>query len=145
MIIKKYSKNVNKENKDQLINDVDRDASVHGGLFAAITSGIAKQDHGDILFTKEHKPILFLSLMGMTEEARLEVLKLGIILLDKYVNLSGEEEKTDLVEKIKKIFYGLSSEIDRYKNILKSAQSIVEDAKIGIKNVEILLRDIQVK
>ena len=61
---------MSKKEKEKLASDVDRDETVHGGIFVSLTSGIANQTHGDIVVSKNYKPILFLSFVNMTQEAR---------------------------------------------------------------------------
>jgi hypothetical protein len=142
---KKYTTNVNKKEKDKLIADVDRDETVNGGLFVSITSGIANQTHGDIIVTKHYKPIMFLSLQGMTQEAKEQILKLSIKLLEKYTSLHEEKEKTDLIEKVKTAIQTLSELVSRFKNVEKWADEIKQNAKVGITETEILLRILQLK
>jgi hypothetical protein len=142
---KKYTTNVNKKEKDKLIADVDRDETVNGGIFVSITSGIANQTHGDIVVTKHYKPILFLSLQGMTQEAKEHTLKVSIKLLEKYTSLHEEKEKTDLIEKVKTAIQTLSELVSRFKNVEKWADEIKQNAKIGIGETEMLLNLLQLK
>jgi hypothetical protein len=142
---KKYTTNVNKKEKDKLIADVDRDETVNGGIFVSITSGIANQTHGDIVVTKHYKPILFLSLQGMTQEAKEQTLKLSMKLLEKYTSLHEEKEKTDLIEKVKTAIQTLSELVSRFKNVEKWAEEIKQNAKIGISETELLLKILQLK
>ena len=142
---KKYTTNVNKKEKDKLISDVDRDETVNGGIFVSITSGIANQTHGDIIVTKNYKPILFISLMGMTQEAKEHTLKIAIKLLEKYTSLHEEKEKTDLIEKVKTAIQTLSELVLRFKNIEKWAEEIKQNSKIGVSETEMLLSLLQIK
>lgn len=142
---KKYTTNVSKKEKDKLISDVDRDETVNGGIFVSITSGIANQSHGDIIVTKNYKPILFLSLMGMTQEAKEQTVKISIKLLEKYTSLHEEKEKTDLIEKVKTAIQTLSELVLRFKNIEKWADEIKQNAKIGITETDMLLNILQIK
>ena len=63
---KKYKTNVGKKEKEKLARDVDNDATICGGILISINTKITHQDHGDIIFTDTNKPILLVSLMGMT-------------------------------------------------------------------------------
>jgi hypothetical protein len=141
---KKYTTNVSKKEKEKLSSDVDRDETVSGGIFVSITSGIANQTHGDISVTKHYKPILFLSLQGMTQEAKEHTMKLAIKLLEKYTSLHEEKEKTDLLEKVKKAIQTLSELVSRFKNIEKWADEMKQNAKIGVTETELLLSFLQV-
>lgn len=142
---KKYSSNVSKKEKEKLASDVDRDETVHGGIFVSLTSGIANQTHGDIIVSKNYKPILFLSFVNMTQEAKEEVLKVGIKLLEKYTSLHEEKERTDLIEKIKEAIQVISELVSRFKNMEKWADEIKSNAKIGIQHTEALLKVLQMK
>jgi hypothetical protein len=133
---KKYKTNVGKKEKDKLARDVDNDATVCGGILVSIDTKITHQDHGDIIFTSNNKPILLITLMGMTLEAQIETLHISIKVLEQYTNLHEQKERADLVEKIKQAMVSVKEGIQRFQNIEKSAKKILEDAKAGLDKLE---------
>ena len=133
---KKYKTNVGKKEKDKLARDVDNDATVCGGILVSIDTKITHQDHGDIIFTSNNKPILLITLMGMTLEAQIETLHISIKVLEQYTNLHEQKERADLVEKIKQAMISVKEGIQRFQNIEKSAKKILEDAKAGLDKLE---------
>lgn len=140
---KKYKRNVGKKEKDKLIRDTDNDATVSGGIMVSLLSGITHQSHGDIIITPNNKPILFISLMGMTVEAQIDTLKISLKLLERYTMLQEEKERADLIEKIKRATITLTDTIQRFKNVEKYAEKIKEDSKIGLSELEFLLGNLR--
>jgi hypothetical protein len=137
---KKYKKNVGKKEKDKLIRDVDGDATVNGGILVSLLSGITHHASGDIITTPNSKPILFISLMGMTEQTQIEFLNISIKLLEKYTSLNEQKERADLAEKIKATVPVITDSIQRFKNIAKNAEKMLEDAKVGLSQLEPLYK-----
>lgn len=137
---KKYKKNVGKKEKDKIIRDVDGDATVNGGILVSLLSGITHHASGDIITTPNSKPILFISLMGMTEETQIEFLNISIKLLEKYTSLNEQKERADLAEKIKATVPVITDAIQRFKNIAKSAEKMLDDAKVGLSQLEPLYK-----
>lgn len=133
---KKYKTNVGKKEKDKLARDVDNDATVCGGILVSIDTKITHQEHGDIIFTTNNKPILLITLMGMTVEAQIETLHISIKVLEQYSNLHEQKERADLVEKIKHAMSSVKESIQRFQNIEKNAKKILEDAKAGLDKLE---------
>jgi hypothetical protein len=133
---KKYKTNVGKKEKDKLARDVDNDATVCGGILVSIDTKITHQDHGDIIFTTNNKPILLITLMGMTLEAQIETLHISIKVLEQYSHLHEQKERADLVEKIKHAMVSVKESIQRFQNIEKNAKKILEDAKAGLDKLE---------
>ena len=133
---KKYKTNVGKKEKDKLARDVDNDATVCGGILLSIDTKITHQDHGDIIFTTNNKPILLITLMGMTLEAQIETLHISIKVLEQYSHLHEQKERADLVEKIKHAMVSVKESIQRFQNIEKNAKKILEDAKAGLDKLE---------
>jgi hypothetical protein len=137
---KKYKKNVGKKEKDKLIRDVDSDATVNGGILVSLLSGITHHASGDIITTPNSKPILFISLMGMTEETQIQFLNISIKLLEKYTSLNEQKERADLAEKIKATLPVITESIQRFKNIVKNAEKMLDDAKVGVSQLEPLYK-----
>lgn len=133
---KKYKTNVGKKEKDKLARDVDNDATVCGGILVSIDTKITHQDHGDIIFTTNNKPILLVTLMGMTLDAQIETLHISIKVLEQYANLHEQKERADLVEKIKQAMISVKESIQRFQNIEKNAKKILEDSKAGLDKLE---------
>lgn len=137
---KKYKKNVGKKEKDKIIRDVDADATVNGGILVSLLSGITHHISGDIITTPNSKPILFISLMGMAKETQVEFLNIAIKLLEKYTSLNEQKERADLAEKIKATVPVITDSIQRFKNIVKNAEKMLEDAKVGLSQLEPLYK-----
>lgn len=133
---KKYKTNVGKKEKEKLARDVDSDATICGGILISINTKITHQDHGDIIFTENNKPILLVSLMGMTLDAQIEALDISIKLLEQYIHLHEQKERADLVEKIKQAMSVVKESIQRFTNIEKNAKKILEEAKAGVDKLE---------
>lgn len=133
---KKFTHAVPKKDRDKLIDNTDKDALVSGGLLVSLTSKISARQHCEIEFTPNNKPILYLCLNGMTNEAKIHVVDMALKLLLRLVSLKSNNEKDILVEKIQAASCSLQEISKRFENCKKSANEILENSKIGLADVK---------
>jgi hypothetical protein len=133
---KKFTHSVPKKDRDKLLDNTDKDALVAGGLLVSLSSKISARQHCEIEFTPNNKPILYLCLSGMTNEAKLHTLDMALKLLLRLVSLKSNNEKDLLVEKIQRASYSLQEIAKRFENCKKNAADILENSKIGLADVK---------
>jgi hypothetical protein len=133
---KKFTHSVPKKDRDKLIDNTDKDAVVAGGLLVSLSSKISARQHCEIEFTPNNKPILYLCLSGMTNEAKLHSLDMALKLLLRLVTLKSSNERDLLVEKIQNASCTLQEIAKRFENCKKNAVEIVENSKIGLADVK---------
>jgi hypothetical protein len=133
---KKFTHAVPKKDRDKLIDNTDKDAVVAGGILVSLSSKISARQHCEIEFTPNNKPILYLCLSGMTNEAKLHALDMALKLLIRLVSLKSNNEKDLLVEKIQNACCSLQEISKRFENCKKNAAEILENSKIGLADVK---------
>jgi len=133
---KKFTNAVGKKDRDKLVDNTDKDATVCAGMMVSLTSKIAARQHCEIEFTPNSKPILYLCLMGMTQEAKFHCLDLSLRLLLRIVNSQNEKERGELVEKIHTAFTLLDELRKKMENQKKSASELFESLKISLGDIK---------
>ena len=133
---KKFTNAVGKKDRDKLVDNTDKDATVCAGMMVSLTSKIAARQHCEIEFTPNSKPILYLCLMGMTQEAKFHCLDISLRLLLRIVNSQNEKERGELVEKIHAASLLLTELGKKMENQKKSAVDLLESLKIGLVDIK---------
>jgi hypothetical protein len=133
---KKFTNAVGKKDRDKLVDNTDKDATVCAGMMVSLTSKIAARQHCEIEFTPNSKPILYLCLMGMTQEAKFHCLDISLRLLLRLVNSQNEKERGELVEKIQAASTLLTELGKKMENQKKSAVDLLESLKIGLVDIK---------
>ena len=133
---KKFTNAVGKKDRDKLVENTDKDATVCAGMMVSLTSKIAARQHCEIEFTPNSKPILYLCLMGMTQEAKFHCLDISLRLLLRIVNSQNEKERGELVEKIHAASLLLTELGKKMENQKKSAVDLLESLKIGLVDIK---------
>ena len=133
---KKFTNAVGKKDRDKLVDNTDKDATVCAGMMVSLTSKIAARQHCEIEFTPNSKPILYLCLMGMTQEAKFHCLDISLRLLLRIVNSQNEKERGELVEKIHAASTLLTELGKKMENQKKSAVDLLESLKIGLVDIK---------
>jgi hypothetical protein len=75
---KKYKRRINSDEINKLIADVDADDDAECGMMISLDSAICTMKQFQIKNTPKHKPILYLSFDGVSEEHRREVVCWGV-------------------------------------------------------------------
>lgn len=132
---KNFSHAVPKRDRDKLVNNVNADASVCGGLMVSLNSKISARNHCEIEFTASNKPILYLCLANMSNDARLHTIDVGLKMLFKIVD-SDSEHRTDIIDKIRKACVEIEGLRLKLENIKKAAAETIENAKLGLLDVK---------
>jgi hypothetical protein len=133
---KKYSRSVPKIERDKLIDNTDKDAMICAGVLLSLNSKISARQHCEIEMTKNNKPILYLSFVDMTQEAKLHCLDLSVKLLLRLVQTQNEKERGELIEKIRYAFALLEDHKKKLENTKKSLMESVEYLKTGLHDVK---------
>lgn len=133
---KNFTGSVGKKDRDKLINDTDKDATVCAGMMVSLNSKIAARQHCEIEFTPGSKPILYLCLLNMTLEAKFHCLDISLKLLMRIVNSQNEKERGELVDKIHSAFTLLVEQIKKLENSKKAASELLDNLKISITDMK---------
>ena len=133
---KKFTNAVGKKDRDKLVDNTDKDATICAGIMVSLTSKIAARQHCEIEYTPNSKPILYLCLMDMSQEAKSHCLDISLRLLLRIVNSQNEKERGELVEKIHAAFTLLTELGKKMENQKKFATELLESLKIGIADIK---------
>jgi hypothetical protein len=133
---KNYTSPIDRKERDKLISDVDNDAHVAGGILVSLTSKIFTKNHFDIEITPEKKPIMYLVLESMTNEAKLVCISAALKFLLQYVASHDEREKNELIDRMQKTSERLKDILNDNNNNLKKAKELYESLKLGIPKIQ---------
>lgn len=133
---KNFTGSVGKKDRDKLVNDTDNDATVCAGMMVSLNSKIAARQHCDIEMTPGSKPILYLCLLNMTQEAKFHCLDVSLKLLMRIVNSQNEKERGELVDKIHSAFTLLVEQIKKLENSKKAASDLLENLKVSLSDMK---------
>jgi hypothetical protein len=133
---KKFSYVVGKKDRDKLVDNTDRDATVCAGIMISLNSKIAARQHCEIEITPGSKPILYLCLMNMTQEAKFHCLDISLKLLMRLVNSQNEKERSELIDKIHNAFVMLEELKKKMENSKKAATELLENLKVSLTDVK---------
>jgi hypothetical protein len=133
---KNFTHSVPKKDREKLIDNTDKDATVGAGIMISLNSKISARQHCEIEFTPGNKPILYLCLQSMTQEARLHSIDVSLKLLLKLVSSQNEKERNELLEKLKCVVLTINEVKKKIENIKKNATEILETAKVSLGDLK---------
>jgi hypothetical protein len=135
---KKYKKNVPAKEREKIIRDTDKDATVCAGILISLNSKVATKSHCDIELTPNKKPILYLSVMGMTKDAKQAVIDSSLRFILKFVASNDEREKNDLLDKMKlalTLLDDLKKELENNKKIAGELLDSIKGSESKVKKI----------
>lgn len=136
---KNYSKAVPKNEREKIVRDVDNDTSVLGGILVSLNSKVHTKEHCEIELTPMKKPICYLVLEGMSDQAKGVCIASTLRLMLQYVASSDQREKDDLVDKIQQAFLRLREFKSETENQRNKAKELYESLKLSVDKVQSLL------
>ena len=142
---KNYSKAVPKNEREKIVRDVDNDTSVLGGILVSLNSKVHTKEHCEIELTPMKKPICYLVLEGMSDQAKGVCIASTLRLMLQYVASSDQREKDDLVDKIQQAFLRLREFKSETENQRNKAKDLYESLKLSVDKVQSLLDFLQDK
>jgi len=121
-----------KKDREKLLQDVDGDSTVSGGILVSLNSIIATKDHFEIEKTEKKKPVIYICLkdMDMLESGR--CLAAAFRILIAISTTHNEEEKEDLLKKIQNQVREVNLRIREVTNIL-TIQNKQVDSLMSLK------------
>jgi hypothetical protein len=121
-----------KKDREKLLQDVDGDSTVSGGILVSLNSIIATKDHFEIEKTEKKKPVIYICLkdMDMLESGR--CLAAAFRILIAISTTHDEEEKEDLLKKIQNQVREVNLRIREVTNIL-TIQNKQVDSLMSLK------------
>jgi len=142
---KNYSRAVPKNERDKITRDVDNDSSVLGGILVSLNSKVHTKEHCEIELTPMKKPICYLVLEGMSDQAKGVCIASTLRLMLQYVASSDQREKDDLVDKIQQAFLRLREYKSDTENQRNKAKELYDSLKLSVDKVQGLLDFLQDK
>lgn len=142
---KNYTKGVPKAERDKIARDADADSSVLGGLLVSLNSKVHTKEHCEIELTPKKKPICYLVLEGMSDQAKGVCISSTLRLLLQYVASQDEREKNDLVDKLQQAFLKLGEVKSDTENQRNKAKELYDSLKVSVDRVQSLLCFLQDK
>lgn len=142
---KNFTHAVPKKDRDKLIDNVERDAGVMAGIMISLNSKISARQHCEIEYTPKNKPILYLCLQHMTNDAKLHTLDCSLKFLSKLVTTQNEKEKGELLEKIKTVSLNIGEIRKKLENCKKNAQEIIENSKLALNECKTIYDTLSMK
>lgn len=142
---KNYSRAVPKNERDKISRDVDNDMSVLGGILVSLNSKVHTKEHCEIELTPMKKPICYLVLEGMSDQAKCACIASTLRLMLQYVASSDQREKDSLVDKIQQAFLRLREYKSETENQRNKAKELYESLKLSVEKVQGLLDFLQDK
>ena len=142
---KNYSRAVPKNERDKISRDVDNDVSVLGGILVSLNSKVHTKEHCEIELTPMKKPICYLILEGMSDQAKCACIASTLRLMLQYVASSDQREKDSLVDKIQQAFLRLREYKSETENQRNKAKELYESLKLSVEKVQGLLDFLQDK
>lgn len=136
---KKFTHAVPKKDREKLIDNTDKDAAVAAGIMVSLNSKVSARSHCEIEFTPIGKPVLYMCLQGMTNDARLHCLDAGLKLLLKLLSSTSEKERGELIEKMNSASASVQEIRSKIENIKRAATEVLENAKLGLADVKQVL------
>jgi hypothetical protein len=134
---KKFTNAVPKKDRDKLLDNTDKDAGVCAGIMVSLNSKISARQHCEIEFSPANKPVLYLCLQSMTNEAKLHCIDMGVKFLLKLVSSRSEKERGELIEKMKMASISITDCRSRLENIKRAATDMLENTKLGLNDCKV--------
>jgi hypothetical protein len=136
---KNYSRAVPKQERDKITRDVDNDMSVLGGILVSLNSKVHTKEHCEIELTPMKKPICYLVLEGMSDQAKCVCVASTLRLLLQYVASNDQREKDSLLDKIQQAFLKLREFKSETENQRNKAKELYDSLKVSVDKVQELL------
>lgn len=142
---KNYSRAVPKQERDKISRDVDNDSTVLGGILVSLNSKVHTKEHCEIELTPMKKPICYLVLEGMSDQAKCVCIASTLRLMLQYIASNDQREKDSLVDKIQQAFLRLREYKSETENQRNKAKELYESLKLSVEKVQGLLDYLQDK
>ena len=142
---KNYSRAVPKAEREKIARDVDNDTSVLGGILVSLNSKVHTKEHCEIELTPMKKPICYLILEGMSDQAKCVCIASMLRFMLQYVASNDHREKDDLVDKIQQAFLRLREIKSETENQRNKAKDLYDSLKVSVEKVEVLMDFLQDK
>jgi hypothetical protein len=142
---KNYSRAVPKAEREKIARDVDNDTSVLGGILVSLNSKVHTKEHCEIELTPMKKPICYLILEGMSDQAKCVCIASMLRFMLQYVASNDHREKDDLVDKIQQAFLRLREIKSETENQRNKAKDLYDSLKVSVEKVEGLMDFLQDK
>lgn len=136
---KKYNLSVPKKERDKLISNVDDDASVLGGILVSLDSKISTKENCEIETTPGKKPVCYLNLVGMTDDAKVAYIASTLKFLHQYVASHDEREKNELLERMRETNIKMSELKKESENIRNKAKEVYESLKLNVGKIQAIM------
>jgi hypothetical protein len=142
---KNYSRAVPKAEREKIVRDVDNDTSVSGGILVSLNSKVHTKEHCEIELTPMKKPICYLVLEGMSDQAKCVCIGSMLRFMLQYVASNDQREKDDLVDKIQQAFLRLREFKSETENQRNKAKDLYDSLKVSVEKIEGLMDFLQDK
>ncbi len=142
---KNYSRAVPKAEREKIVRDVDNDTSVLGGVLVSLNSKVHTKEHCEIELTPMKKPICYLVLEGMSDQAKCVCIGSMLRFMLQYIASNDQREKDELVDKIQQAFLRLRELKSETENQRNKAKDLYESLKLSVEKVEGLMDFLQDK
>jgi hypothetical protein len=142
---KNYSRAVPKQEREKISRDVDNDSSVLGGILVSLHSKVHTKEHCEIELTPMKKPICYLVLDGMSDQAKCVCVASTLRLMLQYVASNDQREKDSLIDKIQQAFLRLREYKSETENQRNKAKELYESLKVSVEKIQGLLDYLQDK
>ena len=132
---KKYKRRINSDEINKLIADVDADDDAECGIMISLDSPICTMKQFQIKTTPKHKPIIYLSFDGISEEHRREVICWAIYSLLAVVKEIGYSSRNYIVDNIDQFLGQINESIKEIDGVIRmqtKALDVLRQTKQGI-------------
>ena len=123
---KKYETPIPKKEREKIINDVDDDSTIAGGLLISLNSTVQNRHHFQVDSTENKKPIMYLCLKDMSYEESGRSIAAAIRILNTIATTHNQDEKENLLKKIQAVSKELSQRIQEATNIITAQTKLLE-------------------
>jgi hypothetical protein len=132
---KKYKRRINSDEINKLIADVDADDDAECGIMISLDSPICTMKQFQIKTTSKHKPIIYLSFDGISEEHSKEVICWAIYSLLAVVKEIGYSSRNYIVDNIDQFLGQINENIKEIDSVIRmqtKALDMLRQTKQGI-------------
>lgn len=137
---KKFTHAVPKRDREKLVDNTDKDANVVAGIMVSLNSKISARQHCEIEFSPKNKPVLYLCLSTMTEDAKVHVLDTSVKFLLKLVSTDSSKGRSDILQKFTDLSVVLNTLTKNNENIRKAASDILDNTKLSAGEIKNALK-----
>jgi hypothetical protein len=137
---KKFTHAVPKRDREKLVDNTDKDANVVAGVMVSLNSKISARQHCEIEFSPKNKPVLYLCLSGMTEDAKVHVLDTSVKFLMRLVSADSSKGRSDILQKFTDLSVALNTLAKNNENVRKAASDILDNTKLSAGEIKNALK-----